>query len=60
MHLPEWQERAPPLPPGSQPIDPDEVCERLDRLLGATAESRPGQRTYARAVTAAMKARGSE
>jgi ATP-dependent DNA helicase DinG len=57
MHLPEWEERAPPAPPGNTPLDPAEAEERLRALLGAGAESREGQRAYARAVTAAFQPR---
>ena len=57
--LPEWQERAPPPPPGTLPIDPAESEERLARLLGAGAEPRTVQRTYARDVTAAFQPRAA-
>ncbi len=59
MRLPEWQERPPPAPPGSKPIAPDESEARLAELLGAHAETREVQRTYARAVTAAFQPRPS-
>ncbi len=57
LRLPEWQERAPPPPPGSQPILPEESETRLAELLGAHAEVREVQRTYTRAVTAAFQPR---
>ncbi len=57
--LPEWEERAPPPPPGSIPIDPRESEDRLKILLGANAEPRDVQRTYARDVTAAFQPRGT-
>ena len=57
--LPEWEERAPTPPPGSTPIDPGESEQRLTSLLGADAEPRPVQRTYARDVTAAFQPRAS-
>ena len=57
--LPEWEERAPPPPPGNTPLDPAESEERLTRLLGANAEPRNVQRTYTRDVTAAFQPRAS-
>ncbi len=57
MRLPEWEERAPPPPPGSQPIDPAESEERLVQLLGSHAEPRDVQRAYTRTVTAAFQPR---
>jgi ATP-dependent DNA helicase DinG len=57
LRLPEWQERPPPAPPGSQPIAPHESEERLAQLLGAHAEVREVQRSYARSVTAAFQPR---
>ncbi len=57
--LPEWEERAPPPPPGSTPIDPGESEQRLTRLLGANAEPRGVQRTYTRDVTAAFQPRAA-
>ncbi len=57
MHLPEWQDRAPPMPPGSQPIAEAETDARLVELLGDTAERREGQRAYARAVMGAFQPR---
>ncbi len=59
LGLPEWEERAPPPPPGSTPIDPAESEERLIRLLGANAEPRAVQRTYTRDVTAAFQPRAN-
>ncbi len=57
IRLPEWQERPPPAPPGSQPIAAEDVEDRLTRLLGAGAETREVQRSYARSVTAAFQPR---
>ena len=57
MRLPEWQERPPPAPPGSQPISADDAEERLQQLLGPGAEARPAQREYTRTVTAAFQPR---
>ena len=39
QNLPEWQERAPPPPPGNDPVSPDEARQRLASLLGADAEN---------------------
>ncbi len=57
MRLPEWQERPPPGPPGSQPVTPDESEARLERLLGEGAETREVQRAYTRTITAAFQPR---
>jgi ATP-dependent DNA helicase DinG len=55
--LPEWQERAPPPPPGNDSVGPDEARARLAELLGADAEPRPQQADYAAAVAAAFTPR---
>ena len=55
--LPEWQERAPPAPPANNPITPDEAADRLESLLGASAERRPQQVSFAREVTQAFQPR---
>ena len=57
MRLPEWQERPQPAPPGSIPISPEESETRLAELLGANAETREEQKSYARSVTAAFQPR---
>ena len=57
QNLPEWQERAPPPPPGNDPVSPDEARQRLASLLGADAETRPQQADYAAAVAAAFAPR---
>jgi ATP-dependent DNA helicase DinG len=57
QNLPEWQERAPPPPPGNDPVLPDEARQRLASLLGAGAETRPEQADYAAAVAAAFAPR---
>ena len=59
MRLPEWQERPPPAPPGSNPITEEESEERLAQLLGPGAETREVQRAYTRTVTAAFQPRGT-
>ncbi|HYZ63691.1 MAG TPA: ATP-dependent DNA helicase, partial [Acetobacteraceae bacterium] len=55
--LPEWEEEAPPPPPGSHPVAPAEARARLARMLGPSAEQRPGQSDYASAVTEAFAPR---
>ncbi|HWD60653.1 MAG TPA: ATP-dependent DNA helicase, partial [Stellaceae bacterium] len=52
--LDEWQERAPPPPPGNDPVGADEVRQRLAALLGEQAETRPQQADYAAAVAGAF------
>jgi ATP-dependent DNA helicase DinG len=55
--LAEWQERAPPPPPGNAPVSPEEARGRLAALLGEGAEARPQQADYAAAVAAAFAPR---
>ena len=55
--LPEWQERAPPAPPANDPVEDTESVARLEQLLDSTAERRPQQVNFARAVTSAFKPR---
>ena len=55
--LPAWQERAPPAPPGDQPVGEDAARRRLARLLGAGAEQRPQQSDYAAAAAGAFAPR---
>ncbi|PHZ84198.1 ATP-dependent DNA helicase [Paremcibacter congregatus] len=50
-HLPEWEERAPPPPPGIDPVSEKESLARLHDLLGPDAEERRSQQEYA-ALTA--------
>jgi ATP-dependent DNA helicase DinG len=52
--LDEWQERAPPPPPGNDPVGADEARRRLTALLGAKSETRPQQADYAAAVADAF------
>src|SRR3984957_8480800 len=52
--LDEWQERAPPPPPGNEPVGADEARGRLAALLGEGAEARPQQADYAAAVADAF------
>lgn len=55
--LPEWEETAPPPPPGSLPVSEAEARTRLAEMLGPNAEQRPGQADYAAAATAAFAPR---
>ncbi len=55
--LPEWQDYAPPPPPGSEPVEPAEARRRLAELLGEDSEARPQQADYASAVAAAFAPR---
>jgi ATP-dependent DNA helicase DinG len=57
QNLLEWQERAPPPPPGNDPVSQDEARQRLASLLGTGAENRPQQADYAAAVAAAFAPR---
>ncbi len=52
--LPQWEERAPPPPPGSVPVRRADARRRLADLLGPQAEQRPGQSDYAAAATDAF------
>ncbi len=58
--LPEWQDYAPPPPPGSEPVEPAEARKRLAELLGEGAEARPQQADYASAVASAFAPRLAE
>lgn len=51
MALPEWEDGAPPAPPGDEPVQPSESQSRLSELLGEAAESREGQKRYAAAAS---------
>ena len=55
--LPEWEETAPRPAPRTVTLDPAAVEARLDALTGRDAESRPGQRAYAAAASAAFAPR---
>ena len=55
--LPEWEERAPPPPPGEHPVNPAESRAHLAALLGESSESRPSQSDYASSVTHAFNPR---
>jgi ATP-dependent DNA helicase DinG len=55
--LPEWEETAPPPPPGTQPVTQAEARARLAGLLGPHAEQRQGQSDFAAAAAAAFTPR---
>lgn len=55
--LPEWEEAAPRPAPRSVTLADADVLARLDRLAGAGAEPRAGQRAYAEAAAAAFAPR---
>ncbi len=55
--LPEWEDRAPRPAPRTISVEPAEAEERLARIVGGTAEERPGQRRYAAAATGAFTPR---
>ncbi len=55
--LPDWEDGAPPPPPGDDPVHPDDSQNRLNQLLGEGAEERPGQQRFAAAATHAFRPR---
>ncbi|HEX3884019.1 MAG TPA: ATP-dependent DNA helicase [Stellaceae bacterium] len=57
IDLKEWQDTAPPPPPGALPVSGAEARDRLASLLGDDAEPRPQQADYAEAVAAAFAPR---
>ncbi len=57
LSLPEWEDGAPPPPPGDEGIEPDESLSRLTELLGDTSEQRDGQKRYAAAATHVFRPR---
>jgi len=56
-HLPEWQDEAPPPPPGNAGVHPNAARRRLSDMLGEGAEPRPSQADYASAVSQAFAPR---
>lgn len=58
--LAEWEEKAPPPKPSSQPVASAEARARLALMLGGEAEPRPGQSDYAAAVSEAFQPREAE
>jgi ATP-dependent DNA helicase DinG len=57
--LPEWEEQAPPPPPGAFTVEPAEARARLATILGPGAEQRPGQSDYADAAATAFAPRAA-
>src|SRR6185312_13725868 len=57
LDLDEWQDTAPPPPPGALAVSAAEARTRLAGLLGDDAEPRPQQADYAEAVAAAFAPR---
>jgi ATP-dependent DNA helicase DinG len=55
--LPEWEDEAPPPPPGNEAIEPNAARRRLAEILGEQAEPRPSQADYASAVSQAFAPR---
>ncbi len=55
--LPEWEERAPPPPPGDSAVDADDALFRLHQLLGPASEDREEQRDFTRAASGAFRPR---
>nr|WP_278254296.1 ATP-dependent DNA helicase [Sphingobium sp. BYY-5] len=55
--LPEWEEAQARPAPRTITLSEDQVLARLDALTGAQAETRPGQRAYAAAASAAFRPR---
>lgn len=51
MSLPDWEDGAPPPPPGDEPVEAHESQERLAGLLGENSEKRESQARYAAAAT---------
>lgn len=55
--LPEWSDHAPPPPPASIPVEPEEARNRLTQLLDERSEPRPSQADYASATAGAFRPR---
>lgn len=58
--LSEWEDGAPPPPPGDEAVEPEESQARLKDLLGDGSEEREGQRRYAAAAAHAFRPREFE
>lgn len=50
----EWEDEAPPPPPGVEAVSAPEVAFRLNILLGPDSERRPAQKEYATAAARAF------
>lgn len=55
--LREWEDGAPPPPPGDEPVEAVDSQSRLAQLLGKTSETREGQQRFAAAATHAFRPR---
>jgi len=55
--LDEWEDTAPPVPPGNAPVNPVDARNRLIELRGSSAEDRPQQLRYAASAAGAFDAR---
>ncbi|MFC0407968.1 ATP-dependent DNA helicase [Roseomonas elaeocarpi] len=55
--LPDWEDTAPPTPPGSLPVSSAEARSRLAEILGGEAEQRPAQADFASAAALAFAPR---
>jgi len=55
--LTDWEDGAPPPPPGDEPVEAEESQARLIELLGEASEKRPGQARYAAAATHVFRPR---
>jgi len=55
--LSNFEDVAPPPPPGNDPVTLEESERRLDTLIGSDAERRDAQKTYAGFLTHAFKAK---
>ncbi len=54
MRLPEWEERGPAPPPGTQGVAPEETASRLAALVGTGGEAREVQKDYAQLAATAL------
>lgn len=55
--LPEWEDQAPRPPARPALLNPEEIDDQLDALVGMGAEARSGQRAFARAAATAFAPR---
>lgn len=55
--LPQWEERAPPPQPASNPVSAADARTRLASMLGGNAEQRPSQSDFAAAAASAFAPR---
>lgn len=57
LSLSEWEDGAPPPPPGDEAVGPEESQQRLSGLLGNGSEVREGQQRYAMSATHVFRPR---